>query len=346
MELMQFQKAFQPHLDRVLGGRIADLARLMGDEFLLSILNHSLELAKTGKRVRPFMVKMAYEAFGGDSKNDIWNALVGMEIFHMFALVHDDIMDEATTRRGVITTHMFVANELNVHGRHGSARKIGESHAILLGDLLLSWSMSQFEDLDLKVRQQFSVMSNEVILGQMIDIDLSTQDMPPKELIDQKMILKTASYSFIRPLLIGLNLAGGSEEQAEFCKKFGLALGVAFQIQDDLLDLISNELEIKKPVFSDLRERQQTLFTRHILGQGTEKERDRLSKLHGNPELNESDRNEILDLFTSSGAIKAGRLEMKKNFDQAEKLVNNAPISERFRQEFLGLVRFIRKRVS
>jgi len=342
---MQFQKAFQSHLEQVLEGRIAALARLTKDEFLLSILNHSLQLAKTGKRVRPFMVKMAYDAFGGDQKKDIWQILVGMEIFHMFALVHDDVMDEATTRRGIITTHVYVANELKARERNGDARKIGESQAILLGDLLLSWAMIQFENCELKVRQQFTQMTDEVILGQMIDVDLSTQDMPPKDLIDQKMILKTASYTFIRPLMIGLALAEGNEEQKKFCQEFGLSLGVAFQIQDDLLDLTSSEEKIKKPVFSDLRERQQTLFTRYILENGTNDERERLRKLHGNPELNESDRDEIFDLFTTSGAFKVGKIEMKKNFDLAKNLAESAPVSNESRQKLLALVQFIRKRV-
>lgn len=253
-----------------------------------------------GKRIRPYLAYLMYKTLGGEEE-EVLKLLVFLEIFHSFCLIHDDIMDKANLRHGVRTANSY----------------IGNSQAILLGDLLFSWAqeiVDSNQDFSSQILQEIKKiiheMTDEVCIGQMLDVDITTRKNVSKELIDEKTSLKTAGYSFVKPLLIGATLTGKSTNEIEtFCKDFGKALGFAFQIQDDLLDITSSDKQLGKTTSSDKSQNQHTYFT----------------------------------YFPS---MEHGKKIISENFEKARGLIEDLSINENGKKKFHELVDLIQKRTS
>lgn len=344
---------FQSYFDRALirffkqkSGKIGSL----GDAFLQEILAYPQQLLLSGKRVRPYVASLMFRACGGKSGPELYNMLVALELFHLFGLVHDDIIDHGKTRHGIPTLHLHVADRLKRAHRLGDSAHIGSAQALLVGDLLFSWSMELLSkntafsvSAQQAARESFFHMAEEVVMGQMLDVDLTTRPAATNALVMKKMELKTASYTFVRPLEIGAALAEHSVEYKSFCRKIGIALGLAFQIQDDLFDLTTPPKDSKKTIFSDLAERQHTLFTQYIFDHGTKKQKAELMSLMGRA-LSEKERPQITRLFTETGAIEYGKQEIEKQFRVATKVLYSAKFSQEIQTEFENLINLMRHR--
>jgi geranylgeranyl diphosphate synthase type I len=353
MGIATFKRQFDPSIKTLLDVKERDVRRDLHDPFLLDAVTHIRRLLLAGgKRIRPYVAELAYRSAGGKDLTASRRLFRSLELFHLFCLIHDDVIDHGGTRHGLPTTHVFLERTLNKKKRIGDRRHIAMSQAILVGDLAYAWAYETF-DAEFKrsfsrarnVRTLFDRMVQEVIIGQMIDVDLMTRDRVPTSLIRKKIILKTARYTFVRPMQIGAALCGKNSRLESFFDRFGTALGMAFQIQDDLLDLTSSSSATQKTVLSDLRDRQHTLFTQHIVERGTAGERAELKRWFGR-EIPRSEHAHVLELFRSSGAIQAGTREMNRAFDAAEKLLYSSSFLRSERKSWEELIRIIRERVS
>lgn len=257
--LKEFKQAFDPILKQYLDKKIAAFSEDVNDPFILDIIKYSQKLIESGgKRIRPYIAYLMYKASGGKEIEKALELFISLELFHNFALIHDDIMDKDSVRHGIQTVHEYVKEKLQKEERFGDLNHIGNSQAILLGDILLAWAFSVFDEVRFdedKLRSAkifFNKMADDVFLGQMIDIDIPSRKDIPKELIAKKDKLKTASYSFIRPMQIGASLIGIDEKTEKFCYELGLNLGLAFQLQDDLLD--SENTQTKQEAIEKIEE--------------------------------------------------------------------------------------------
>ncbi len=244
MDITTFKSVFDTYAADWVEKKLSEYPGLVIDEQVLSYINHTGELIRGGgKRFRPYLCALMYDACGGKKQNDILPAGLAIELFHTFALIHDDIIDHGNVRRGIPTMHITVREILKRHSRTGDIDHVADGQAMLVGDLVYLWVFDVFHTLSFseeqkrKAFQYLTRMINEVIVGEMIDVDMTTRDTVRDELIYQKTVLKTATYTFVRPMQIGVVLAGGNAGIETCCEKFGEALGVAFQIQDDLFDL-------------------------------------------------------------------------------------------------------------
>lgn len=195
-------------------------------------------LQKGGKRIRPVMLLMAAEAFGGDTAECI-DAAVGIEMFHNFTLLHDDVMDNSDMRRGRPTVH----------------KKWDENTAILSGDTMLTLAselMMQVPDTCLRgVLGVFNSMAVAVYEGQRLDMDFeSREDVSVAEYLD--MIEKKTSALLGASARIGALAAGASEKDCALMYEYGVKLGLAFQIQDDYLDMFGDSATFGKPIGGDV----------------------------------------------------------------------------------------------
>lgn len=353
MTLSDFRMRFQPLLEEFLreaGNRGAALA---ADPFLERMIRYAETLAAgEGKRVRPYMAWLMYRAAGSreDQDGQVMKMLVSLELFHVFALVHDDVMDRGVTRHGMPTMHRMASELLVAEKRMGDAAHVGEAHAILIGDLLYQWSQSVFYStpgVDAAARERaaahFQTMVEEVIIGQMMDIDVTTRIDVSDAFVERKGHLKTSSYTFIRPLQIGAALAGASQDVMTWCEAFGTALGRAFQLQDDLMDLTRPAEGTGKTAFSDLQEGQRTVFTQYILSQGTDDQKNELRALLG-AALTEADRPRVTALFESSGAFAYGRAEIERSFAEAGRLLGESSMDSVSRADFGTFVQKLKGR--
>ena len=315
-DLEIFKKKFDPYLKDYLNKKILDIRKYTKNKSVIDYINYAKKITIiAGKRIRPYIAYLMYESLGGKNMKNALKLLVSLEIFHSFGLMHDDIIDRGSLRHGTLTTHIYITNKLKKEKRQGDLIYIGNSQAILLGDILFSWAMEGLNTntdfnpkIISKVIKLFYQMADEVIVGQMIDVDITTRDKVSKEFIDEKIRLKTASYTFIRPLEIGASLANSLTTSIEkFCQAFGLCLGIAFQTQDDLLDITSNEKKLQKTTSSDKSQNQHTYFT----------------------------------YFKS---LEVGKEIIEKNFREAKELIQKLSINENAKKKFFDLIKLIQTR--
>lgn len=252
-DLIEFKNIFDPILSRYLDQKTEIFLANTDDPFIVGLINHSKKLVENGgKRIRPYIAYLMYKALGGKDDEEIFKLLISLELFHAFALVHDDIMDRGKERHGVKTIQQYVKQILEKETTTQDATHVGNSQAILVGDLLFKWAVQVFDEINLEniklsqVKHYFYKMLDDVCLGQIIDVDLSVREDFPKEMIDKKNRLKSASYTFVRPLQIGMALVKNDAEMEKFCKDLGLELGLAFQMQDDLMDFSEDIAENQK----------------------------------------------------------------------------------------------------
>lgn len=333
MDLTTFRERFEPHLRRFLLQKSQQFAAYTQDPTLIQILAEPLRLLDAGgKRLRPLLAWLGYRLAGGKDEEAALRAVIALELFHAFALVHDDIMDRGTERHGVPTVHRSIAQRLV--GREGDLAHVGVSQAIIVGDLLFSWAVEALttaplprESIQAALGVFFS-MSDEVMVGQMLDIDGTTRERSSMEEVHQKMLLKTAGYTFIRPLQLGMALAGGSDELARFAEEFGSSLGVAFQTQDDILDLFGSLEQTGKTPLSDIRDRQQTLLTQWVLDKGSEQDRSALARARGAMELTDEQIGQVRSALVRSGALAQALESCRVGRARAERALERCACSD------------------
>ncbi len=349
MTLADFQRLFAPALLFFTESALKDCDAIVADATIASILAQIRPLAESGKRLRPYLTHVMRQ---GTGNRDDLHLETGVELFHLFALIHDDVMDRADTRHGVSTMHAHARNLMT--NATGDITRMAESHAILAGDLVLSLVHDALlaaekrqplaPDRAARVRGILSAMTREVILGQMLDIDLTTRDSTDWATLERKNLLKTARYSVIRPMQLGAAAAGADEKTMDFCETFGRHLGIAFQIQDDLLDVLPPEGG-GKPAFNDLKENQHTVFTQYIAEQGSSAQQETLRRLRGHA-LGNTEREEAVALFTKAGALEHGRTLIAEHLHNAEAALVNAPVAPETVTELRTLVALMRDRPS
>jgi geranylgeranyl diphosphate synthase type I len=217
---------------------------------------------------------------------------------HVFALIHDDIMDDATTRHGVDCAHAVFEKTYG--------KKTGESIAILLGDLVFAWSYeclarygAQHPETRVAVEKEFATLISEVTHGQILDVLSPLDALWSLDQIIEKMTLKTARYSFVQPLRIGRAAAGSTD--TTFPESFGIPLGIAFQIQDDLLDA-QQSTETGKSSFTDIQTRQQTVLSWYMQTHATAEQKAHFLAYYGKPHLTTDATETLAQLLETSGA--------------------------------------------
>ena len=252
-----------------------------------------------GKRHRPLIALAGCLVVGGDMNKAISSA-AAIEHFHTAALIHDDIADEAELRRGEPCLHLSEGL--------GLALNMGD-----LGLSLVNGTVINDPALDnaVKVRvvTELIEMTRRTIEGQAMDIGWARDaryDITPEDYLIMAAH-KTAHYSGAVPLAIGAIVGGGTEAQIEGLRNFGLDTGLAFQIQDDLLNLIGEEESTKKDFRSDITEGKRTLIVVHALHHGTEQQRARLVEILSNKEKNPDVLAEAVEIMQETGSIEYAR---------------------------------------
>ncbi len=351
--LKEFKTIFDPLLEEFLNYRINQFLENTSDPFIKEFISYSKNLTLAGgKRVRPYIAYVMYCAMGGTDIQSALKLFLSLEIFHTFALMHDDIMDKANTRHGVSTIHAHVLDRLKEQKRVSDTKNVSIAQGILVGDLYFSWAMEIFldsnnfpkENLN-KAHDYFYQMVDEVVLGQMIDIDITTRETADLNLITEKTRLKTSRYTFVRPMQIGAGLANINHAFDDFCENLGTKLGVAFQLQDDLLDIIGNPKILEKSILRDIADHQHTFFTNYVFVNGTSTQKNKLGEFFGK-EPNDEDTKEIIKIFQESGAINAGKNEVIKNVEEAEKIIENSSLEEEYKKICFDLANLMKSRQS
>ncbi|MEV6715365.1 polyprenyl synthetase family protein [Lentzea sp. NPDC051208] len=275
---------------------------------LVAVLREFLE---GGKRVRPLFCHFGWLAGGGDPDAE-QPAVLGaaLELFHTFALVHDDIMDASGLRRGRPTVHRALAAGFRGPGGRQAAERFGTSAAILLGDLALVWSEELLSVLDADsgrkraVRELVATMHVELIAGQYLDLlGAAESGVDPLRRAWRVIRFKTARYTVELPLRIGAVLAGADARVLTACGAYGRPVGEAFQLRDDLLGVFGDPAVTGKPDLDDLREGKQTVLMVLTWRRATKAQREIITALHGKPDLDQQEADRLREVVRDTGAV-------------------------------------------
>lgn len=261
-----------------------------------------------GKRLRPKMTLLSYEAFGGSSPKQIMPIAAAQELLHFSLLIHDDVIDRDYIRYGV--ANIAGQYRQTYCSRASSAEDLihfANSAAIIAGDLMLSGAHQLIASSELprkSIATAQRLLSNgifEVAAGQLLDFELSF--MPYKQGDALKVaIYKTASYSFVPPLLTGASLAGAESDQLSDLRDFAIALGVAFQFTDDILGVFGDEKKTGKSNISDITEGKRTFMVEKAFKLFSTADRAVFMKAFGNADASHSEIEAAKLLLESSGA--------------------------------------------
>nr|WP_208402585.1 polyprenyl synthetase family protein [Lysinibacter cavernae] len=281
-----------------------------------------------------------------------------LELFHAAALVHDDVIDNSDTRRGTPSAHKrFELTHRNGNWR-GNPEEFGRSSAILLGDLLQFWSDELLSDGILELsntewarrsRLHFNQMRTDVGAGQYLDL-LEEQiwgNASHDEQLERStrvLVYKSAKYSVEAPLLIGSALGGATDDQEDALSNFGLPLGVAYQLRDDVLGVFGDSEVTGKPSGDDLREGKQTvliaLTRRNLPGN----QRRLFDELIGDPTLDLNQITLLQNTITDSGALDAVEKMIDDNVDRAQQALRAAPIGPVTARQLAALAKKVTNR--
>ena len=234
-------------------------------------------------------------------------ACAALELLHASALVHDDFMDASDSRRGRPSTHKTFEQEHRGAGWRGDPAQYGAAAAILLGDLLLSWADELLRRCGLPLTavgpalEVFDLCRSEVIAGQFLDVSAQARGHADVDTAMTVLRYKSAKYSIERPLHLGAALAGGGPETLAELTAFGLPLGEAFQLRDDLLGVYGDPAATGKPAGDDLVEGKRTVLVALALDAAPAGDAALLDRALGT-DLSAEDVQRLRDVIDASGA--------------------------------------------
>ncbi len=289
-----------------------------------------------GKRLRPAFVYWGHRATGADHDPEVLRPAGAIELLHTFALLHDDVMDRSQERRGRPAGHAALADQHRRDERLGDSDWFGCSAAILAGDLTFVWADELFEsaaiapDVLARARCVFTTLRSEVIAGQYLDLGLSSAREADEAAAHKVALLKSARYTVTRPLLIGAALspsAGVAVEQT--LRTYGDAVGVAFQMRDDVLGLFGDPAITGKGVLDDLREGKRTLLLLRALRLATPAQRVVLHAALGDPDLGDEQAAQVRQVVADTGALASIEALIGANHDTARGALSTLPIPAR-----------------
>lgn len=301
-----------------------------------------------GKRARPVLINTGYFLAGGKNKKAILKASLCAELIHNFFLIHDDIIDRDELRRGKPSLHAFYQKKFG-----GDLYK-GISFAIIAGDVSNVLGQQILTESDFPEKNKIRALNilNKMVErtchGEMLEMFLKEEKEIKENDIEKVLKYKTAYYTFTDPLKIGAVLAGGDDKLLKEIEIFAMPIGIAFQIQDDILGIFGSQKKIGKPVCSDIRENQPNLLiyktlslTKLLTKLGAW---SRFQSYLGSDKINQKDINDIRRIIRGSGALDYCQSKAKKLVRKAKTLIIKSNIPHKEKQFLLDLAEYIIKR--
>ncbi|MGL5818431.1 MAG: polyprenyl synthetase family protein [Phycicoccus sp.] len=313
LDTADLRRRVQQQLDTELARQTQVLAELGDDvDDLLGVVR---DLLRGGKRLRAAFLYWGARAAGLPDSGQLVRLAGAMELFQAAALLHDDVMDDSDTRRGRPAAHRALATHHAARAWSGDPARFGLAGAVLAGNLCLTWCDELWWTSGLpasgleRARPLFDLMRTQLMGGQFLDVVESMRPWDTRSGSDRiararrVLTYKSAKYTVEHPLLIGATLGGAGDATRAALSAYGLDLGQAFQLRDDLLGVFGDPDQSGKPAGDDLREGKRTVLLAYALAGADAGGRDALDRGLGDPALGEDDVAMLRDVIRRSGAV-------------------------------------------
>lgn len=300
-----------------------------------------------GKRLRPIALISAYKGKGGEQLDEIYKLSISVELLHNASLIHDDIIDHDSIRRGEPSFHINYQIWFDYNLSHFSQHQdFGMAMGILSGDHLIDLGLepillSNFSPKSIKTAALYYQQAfNELINGVLYETYL--QNLPLNMITEEnylEMIEGKTAALFEKSILIGALLGDISEREKSLLSKFAFLIGKAFQIRDDTLGAFGIGKEIGKSTDSDIREGKKTLLAIY-----TYKKNPEVQELLGKPEITDEEIEMVRNMFKETRAVEKTRQKSLSLTEEAKKILNQITFTEEIKEFYLDLVDFVQFR--
>ena len=292
---------------------------------------------REGKRLRPLLLILTYKAYAPHKKiyREFYNAATCMEFLHNFMLIHDDIIDCSDLRRGKPTLHRVL--EKTTASKNPS--KLGIDLGIIAGDIVYALAIDAFlsikEPLDRKERalKYFIQTAAFTAMGEFIDTVYGVKriDQVSEKDVYLNYTLKTARYTFDCPMVTGAILAGAPERDIKKISEFGIRIGQAFQIQDDIIGIFETEENIGKSILSDLAEGKKTILTVHAYRTLKNKKRATFLKVFNKKTKTLADLEKFKSVLVEAGSLNYALKAVKFRLSKAQKVLSGLKMNREYK---------------
>ncbi|MGH9012240.1 MAG: polyprenyl synthetase family protein [Acidimicrobiia bacterium] len=297
-----------------------------------------------GKRLRPAFCHWAYVGAGGEADDPaVIDAGAALELLHAFALLHDDVMDGSSLRRGRPTVHVDFAARHRDAGWLGEARRFGEGVAILVGDLAFVYADLLMVGVPRSATAIFNELRVELNIGQALDLIGTAEARRDRPMARRIATYKSGKYTIERPLHLGAALIGRLDELAQSLSAYGLPLGEAFQMRDDILGTFGDPDITGKPVGEDLREGKPTPLLAITTARAGATESGLLDRV-GAPDLGDDEVAAIQALMIETGAKEETERLVDELAGEAVAALDRAAITAEARAALTELAAFVARR--
>lgn len=338
-------------LEAFLGPELDRWAQLDGD--LVDPMSQVRQLVRAGgKRLRPAFCHWGYVAAGGEATGSgavpaIVDIGAAFELMHAFALFHDDVMDDADERRGAVATHRLFADRHAASGWAGESRRFGEGVAILVGDLAFVYSDMLLTGAHPEVWRVWNELRVELNVGQLLDIVGSVRADRTIERAERVCRYKSGKYTVERPLHMGAAAAGMPVESPTglALSAYGLPLGEAFQMRDDVMGAFGDAAVTGKPVGGDLREGKPTPLLARAYVAADAAQREVLDGV-GTPTMDDAEVHRIQQVIVETGALTALEAEIERRVGAAVAALADPAIDRAAVGELTALAAYVTGRAN
>jgi geranylgeranyl diphosphate synthase, type I len=312
---------------------------------LLPLVDAISALLSGGKRLRPAFAYWGWRGAGGNPAEDTeaMTAAAGLEFLQACALIHDDVMDGSDTRRGLPAAHRRFAGVHRDEQWLGSPEDFGVGAAILLGDLCLSWAdevifgCSFAPNTLARAKGVYDEMRTELMAGQYLDLLEQARGGGSVDRALRVVRYKSAKYTIERPLHLGAALADASPDVSAAYSGYGLPLGEAFQLRDDILGVFGDPQETGKPAGDDLREGKRTVLMATAVERSSTEQASAIRRHLGDPGLDATGVEELRAIIRDTGALDHTEELIDQLLAQSLAALDTAPLDPQAREVLTGL---------
>ncbi|MCK5013137.1 MAG: polyprenyl synthetase family protein [Candidatus Omnitrophica bacterium] len=293
---------------------------------------------REGKRIRPLLLILSYMGYSNGNKrisSSLYNASTCIEMLHNFMLIHDDIIDRSSLRRGKPTLHKLLGKTVKTADK----KKLGYDLGIIAGDIVYALAIDAFlsikETPERKERamKYFVQTAAFTAMGEFIDTVHGAEELKKVKERDVFLnyTLKTARYTFDCPLVVGALLAGAGRKDISLLSQLGILIGQAFQIQDDIIGSFESQKNIGKSVLSDLAESKKTLLVCHAYRKLRGQKRKSFMTYFNKPKKTYQDLAAVRKIFIDTGSLQYSLKEIKSRFDTTVNILQQLKMNDKYR---------------